>query len=145
MSVCIQCTSFMRILCLFFYVSGEFQAPPIGLEYELLRVESFTMDLFGCKYSWMMEDGGEKSLFWYMWTWPKARSHPSTPADQLLSVNDRKPPDLLLHGVVLQLHSTGQEGPAAGDEGSGACHHDDTAPSLRHLHWLTQKEGQLYC
>ena len=34
--------------------------------------------------------------------------------------------DLLLNSVVLQLHSTGQEGPAAGGEGSGACHQDDT-------------------
>ena len=36
--------------------------------------------------------------------------------------------------VFLQLHNTGREGPAAGGEGSGACHHDDTTPSQRHLH-----------
>ena len=32
------------MLRLFFSVFGEFQTPPIGLEYELKRVESFTMD-----------------------------------------------------------------------------------------------------
>ena len=44
--------SFMRILHLFFYVFGEFQAPLIGLECELQRFESLSMDLFGRKYSW---------------------------------------------------------------------------------------------
>ena len=39
----------------YFSVFGEFQ----GLEYELQRVESFTMDA-----------KGEKRPFWYMWTWP---------------------------------------------------------------------------
>ena len=32
-------------------VFSEFQAPPIGLEYELKHVESFTINPFGCKYS----------------------------------------------------------------------------------------------
>ena len=42
----------MRKLRLFFSVFGEFQVPPIGLEYELKHVEPFTMDPFGHKYSW---------------------------------------------------------------------------------------------
>ena len=41
----------MCMLRLFFSVFAEFQAPPIGLEYELQRVESFTIDPFGRKYS----------------------------------------------------------------------------------------------
>ena len=44
------------------------------------------------------------------------------------TLSNKKPPDLLLHGVVL-LHSTGQEGPAAGGEGSRASHQDDTTLS----------------
>ena len=51
LSVCIQCESSMRMLCFFSSVFGEFQAPLIGLEYELELVESFTMDPFRCKYS----------------------------------------------------------------------------------------------
>ena len=52
----------VRFLLLLSTVFGEFKAPPIGLEYELQRVESFTMDPFGRKYSWndAEEDGGEK-------------------------------------------------------------------------------------
>ena len=52
----------MRVLRLFFSVFGELQAPPIGLECELQCVESFTMDPFGCKYSWSdaKEDVGIK-------------------------------------------------------------------------------------
>ena len=40
---------------------------PIGLEFELKRVESFSMDPFGRKYSWndAEEDGGKRS-FWYV-------------------------------------------------------------------------------
>ena len=40
----------------------NFQLPPIGLEYELQRVESFTVDPFGRKYSWnnAKEDRGKK-------------------------------------------------------------------------------------
>ena len=55
----------MHKLRLFFSVSGEFQAPPIGLEYELQRVESFSVDLCGCKYSWndAEEDGGKTDRF----------------------------------------------------------------------------------
>ena len=50
---------------LFFSIFGELHAPPIGLEYELQRVESFTVDPFGCKYSWndAEEDGGTKDGF----------------------------------------------------------------------------------
>ena len=48
------------MLHLFFPVFGEFQMPPIGLEYELQHVESFSTDPFGRKYSWndAKEDGG---------------------------------------------------------------------------------------
>ena len=52
LSVCIQRASFMRMLSHFFCVFGEFQAPPIGWNMIYMHVESFTMDLFGCKYSW---------------------------------------------------------------------------------------------
>ena len=47
----------MHMLRFFSSVFGEFQAPPIGLEYEQ-RVVSFTMD---SKYSWndIKEDGGQ--------------------------------------------------------------------------------------
>ena len=50
----------MHMLRLFFSIFGEFQAPPIGLEYKLQRVESVTMDSFGCKHSGndAKEDGG---------------------------------------------------------------------------------------
>ena len=63
LSVCIQLASFTRML--FFCVFGEFLAPPIGLEYQLKCIESFTRDLFGHKYSWndAVEDGGEKDNF----------------------------------------------------------------------------------
>ena len=45
-------------------VFGEFQAPPIGLEYELKHVKAFTMDPFGCKYSLndAKEDGGKMDV-----------------------------------------------------------------------------------
>ena len=64
LSVCIQCASFMHMLRLFFSVFCEFQVPPMGLEYELKRVESFTMDPFGCSYSWndAKEDVGERKI-----------------------------------------------------------------------------------
>ena len=62
----------MRMLHLFFSVFGEFQAPFIGLEYELQCVESFTVDQFGRKYNWNdVEEDGKKRLFWYVWTWPR--------------------------------------------------------------------------
>ena len=43
---------------------SEFQAPPIGHEYELQRDELFTVDLFGHKYSWndAKEDEGKKII-----------------------------------------------------------------------------------
>ena len=65
LSVCVQCASFTHKLRLFVSIFGEFQAPPIGLGYELQRVESFTIDQFWCKYSWndAEEDGGEKDRF----------------------------------------------------------------------------------
>ena len=52
----------MRMLHLFFSVFGEFQAPSIGLEYELKCVQSLTIDPFGRKYSWnnAKEEGGKK-------------------------------------------------------------------------------------
>ena len=44
---------------------GEFQAPPRGLEYELQRTESFSVDPCGRRYSWndAEEDRGKKRLF----------------------------------------------------------------------------------
>ena len=52
----------MHMLHLFFSIFGEFQAPPIGLEYELQRVES--LDLFGRKYFWNdASEDGEKDSF----------------------------------------------------------------------------------
>ena len=56
----------MRMLRLFFFSAfGELQAPPIGLEYELQRFESFSVDPFGRKYSRndAEEDGGKKDCF----------------------------------------------------------------------------------
>ena len=50
LSVCKPYTSFLYMLRLFFSVF--WWAPPIGLEYELQRVELFIMDPFGHKYSW---------------------------------------------------------------------------------------------
>ena len=47
----------MRMLRVFFSAFGEFQAPPIGLEYKLQRFWSFSVDLYGRNYSW---DAGEK-------------------------------------------------------------------------------------
>lgn len=43
-------------------------------------------------------------------------------------VSSREPPDLLLHGVLLQLNITGQEWHPAGGEGSTACHGNITTP-----------------
>ena len=42
----------VQALGLLFSIFGEFQAPSIGLEYELQCVESFPVDPFVCKYSW---------------------------------------------------------------------------------------------
>ena len=42
----------MRMLRLFFFVFGEFQVPPIDIDYELQHFESFSVDPSGCKYSW---------------------------------------------------------------------------------------------
>ena len=69
-TICLYKVRFMCMLCLFFSVFGEFQAPPIGLEYELQRVEWFSMDSFGRKYSWnnAKEDRGKKDCFG---TWPQ--------------------------------------------------------------------------
>ena len=66
----------MRMLCLFFSVFGEFQAPPISLECELQRFESFSVDLCGHKYSRndVKTDRGKKRLFWYMWTRPTSQN-----------------------------------------------------------------------
>ena len=52
----------MHSLSLFFSNFGEFQVPPIGLEYELQCFESFSVDPFGRKYSWndAEEDRGKK-------------------------------------------------------------------------------------
>ena len=68
LSACIQCTSFMHMLHLFFSIFNQIQH--LDLEYELKHVESFTMDLFGCKYTWndAAEDGG-KLLFWFVCSW----------------------------------------------------------------------------
>ena len=73
-TVCIQCTSFMCTLRLFFSVFGEFEAPPIGLQYELQLVELLKMDQFRCRYSRnnAKEYGGEKDRFvCYVWKWPQ--------------------------------------------------------------------------
>ena len=76
--VCVQQASFMCMRHLF-SVSGEFQVPPIGLEYEIKRIESFPMDSFGRKYSWNdSKEDGAKELFWCMWTWPMISEWDST-------------------------------------------------------------------
>ena len=55
----------MRMLCLLFSIFGKFWTPPIGLEYELQRFQSFSVDPYGCKYSWnnAEEDGRKKGCF----------------------------------------------------------------------------------
>ena len=50
-TVCTQCASFMRMLRLFFSIFAEFQATPIGPNYELQHVQLFSMGPFGRKYS----------------------------------------------------------------------------------------------
>ena len=52
----------MRMRHLLISAFGEFQAPPIGLEYELQRFQSFSVDQYGCNYSWndVKKDGGKK-------------------------------------------------------------------------------------
>ena len=57
--------SLMCMLRLFFSIFGEFQVPPIGLEYELQHFWSFWVDPYGSKYSWKNaeEDGGKKDRF----------------------------------------------------------------------------------
>ena len=61
----------MRMFRLFFYVFGDFQAPPIGLEYELQRVESFTMDHLDANIFETMPSKTE--------TWPEPELHVHTP------------------------------------------------------------------
>ena len=51
LSVCKQHASLICMLRLFFAAFGEFQAPPRGLECELQRFESFSVDPCGRKYS----------------------------------------------------------------------------------------------
>ena len=52
----------MRMLPVFFSVFGECQAPPTGLEYELQRFQSFSLDPCGRKYSSNDdEEDGEKN------------------------------------------------------------------------------------
>ena len=52
----------MCMLHPFFSIFSECQAPPIGLEYELQRFRSFSLEPYGRKYSWndAEEDGGKK-------------------------------------------------------------------------------------
>ena len=66
------CTSHFHLLLVVFgfsvyclFVFGECQALPIGLEYELQRFRSFSVDPYGCKYSWndAEEDRGKKIVF----------------------------------------------------------------------------------
>ena len=47
----VQSESFLRMLRVFFSIFGECQAPPIGLEYELQRFQSFSVEPCGRKYS----------------------------------------------------------------------------------------------
>ena len=63
----------MCMLHVFISVFGEYQAPPIGLKYELQRFQSFSVDLCGRKYSWndAEEDGEKKRLFSPVWTAPQ--------------------------------------------------------------------------
>ena len=65
LSVCLQRASLMHMLCLFNSVFFLFQVPPMSLEYELQRFESFSEDPSGCKYSWndAVKDGGKKDCF----------------------------------------------------------------------------------
>lgn len=59
----------------------------------------------------------------------KACTPPSSPADKLLSVSSREPPDRPLHSLVHQLHGREQEGPAASGEGGRTCHlHNNHQP-----------------
>ena len=60
----------MPMLHLFFFVFGEFQAPPIGLEYELQHFQLFSVDPYGRKCSWndAKEDGVKKEPS--VWTSP---------------------------------------------------------------------------
>ena len=70
----------------------------------------------------------------------KARSPPSTPADQLLSVSDRKPPDLLLHSVSpAAQHGTGRT--CRGWWGQAERVIGTTPPPLRDIYtgWLQKK------
>ena len=53
----------MRMLRLLFSIFGEFQAPPISLECELQRFESFSVDPCGRKYSWNDAKEGKKDHF----------------------------------------------------------------------------------
>lgn len=55
---------------------------------------------------------------------------PLPPAGQLPQVNNSKPYDLMLCGVVYKLNRREQKGPTTGGEGSRAHHRDDSLPSL---------------
>ena len=64
LSVCIQRAGFMCMLCLFFSIFSGFQVPPIGLEYELKRVESFTVDPWMKIFlEWCQVNRGGKDCF----------------------------------------------------------------------------------
>ena len=53
----------MHMLRVFFSIFGECQVPPRGLEYELQRFQSLSVDPCGRKYSWNVpEEDGEKKV-----------------------------------------------------------------------------------
>ena len=75
-TVCLQRAHLMCMLCLFFSVFGEFQVPPIGLEYELQR---------GSVWTQIFLKRCQERSFWYVWSRPKSvpdslrtSSHPET-------------------------------------------------------------------
>ena len=72
-TVCLQHASLMRMFRVFFSVFGECQAPPIGLEYELQRFRSFSVDPCVCVFLKRWRGRRRKTRsFSPVWTRPKA-------------------------------------------------------------------------
>ena len=69
LSVRLRQASFIHMLRLFFSVFGEFQAPPIGLEYDLLRFESCSVNPSGRKYSWNWKKWANAHIWWHLARW----------------------------------------------------------------------------
>ena len=66
-SVSLSIVCLYRVHNLFFFVFGEFQAPPIALEYSVFSLFQW-IHLDANILEMMPRKMGNKRLFWYVWT-----------------------------------------------------------------------------